>query len=345
MAIEMNIQFYVLVGLGVLAMFMAYKSFKVKGEKVMNINKGLVTIFLVAVGVGALWVSGVGTYISPSLTSPLAVQVIQAPSVGGGLPSGTICAVEDTTVTLSAINKYTSLATGGTHRYRINGGPAKELSDAGTFTASPGDQISILWFNASTSGSYFSDIGTVTVPCAGTKTFSKELVANGTASIQIYNEEGNVVDGATATQNETLANGDVVVLDMNIKAGFQVGFPHGGVLICEYNNSIIDDCIINLGGDEVNVPSIYDTVTLHDAKAYSVPAFENTEKLIGTMTIDVDDTNDPAGLPVSAMNVTFRPYNYYVNEDTGGSFDGPAVEDEDDSATYLYNPQQDILLS
>ena len=30
----------------------------------------------------------------------------------------------------------------------------------------------------------------------------------------------------------------------------------------------------------------------------------------------------------------FYPYDYFINEDVGGIFDGPAVEDEDDSQTF-----------
>src|SRR3990167_905145 len=81
------------------------------------------------------------------------------------------CSVTDSqTITLSATNKYTNLATGGTHRYSLNGAPALTVSDAGTFTAYVGNSIKVLWMNGSTS-SYFGKPETFTVTCNGPRTF------------------------------------------------------------------------------------------------------------------------------------------------------------------------------
>ena len=248
--------------------------------------------------------------------------------------SGELCAVEDTTITLSATDQFTSAATGGTHRYNINGAPALTVSNAGTFTASPGDRLSILWFNAS--AGYFSAVDEVVIPCAGTRTFSTELIKNGTITMDIFNEEGNKV--TVDTINETLSAGDVVTLEAKLKGQFERGMPYGGVIVCEYNRTAYDDCIVDFGGEAVNLPALYTFGATRKAKAYSVPAVIGTEILYGSVTIDADDTADPNGPSTdTALNMTFYPKNYFVNEEKGGISDGPAVEDEDEAATVAYN--------
>ena len=243
-------------------------------------------------------------------------------------PSG-LCAVEDTTVTLSAFNKYTSASTSGTHKYRINGAPALTVSDAGTFTASPNDAISILWMNES--NGYYGDVSNEVVPCSGTKTFSQSLIQNGTQTIEVYNEESNLIDGTS--NNETLSAGDVVSLESKIKGTYQKGMPYGGVLVVEYNKTLVDDVVVDFGGSKVNVPVTY-AITLSTesvTKAYSIPALLSNQILSGSITIDADDTNDPTD-----SDVLLKLYvnDYFVNENNGGAFEGPAVTDENDASVH-----------
>jgi hypothetical protein len=245
------------------------------------------------------------------------------------------CGVEDTTVTVSAVNKYTQVATGGTHNYKVNGGIVKTVTDAGTFTASPGDSIEVLFFNGTT-GTYFAEKETTVLDCKGTVELTSELSQNGTITIEAFNEEGNLIDGVG--ENETLANGDVVTLSANLKGQYQRAFPHGGVLVVEFNgtgaSSTFDDVIADFGGQEVSVPSIY-AITLGSesrTKAFSIPVIESNQILSGSIVLDADDTNNPndSGDPV----LTLYANNYFVNEDNRASFDGPAVADEDDASTY-----------
>lgn len=249
----------------------------------------------------------------------------------------TVCAVEDTTVTLSALNKFTQVAVGGQHAYKINGAPISRVSDAGTFTASPGDVLEILWGNATSGAAYFSDKSSEPVPCKGTVTLSRDLMQNGTMTIEVFNEEGNLID--TAGENETLGISDVVTLSAKLKGQYQRGFPYGGVIVAEFNGtgstSTIDDVVVDFGGKETNVPSIY-AITLGAqarTKAYAVPPIMSNQILSGSVTIDADEANNPL-VGGSDVILTFYPYNYFVNEDTGSSYDGPAVEDEDDAQAY-----------
>lgn len=327
---------------GVLLTF-AWNANRVRKEKVAGTNRMFVVWGAVLLAVGALWIGGIGNFIDPNLASPLtlgggtlAVSDDGTPTVTTiqQLPSGFCPGVEDTTVTLAAEDIFSGAATGGTHRFRVNGAPALTVSDAGTFTASPGDSISILWMDEA-SNSYYGFAETVVVPCSGTKTFSQSLYNNGTLTLQIFNEDGDSITGGTT---ETLAAGDVVTLDANIKGTFETGAPYGGIIYANYNASVYDKIILDFGGEKVSAPSsvlVSPISTAHAIVAYTIPAILSTDKILGLITIDVDDTINPDGLAATGANITieFRPYNYFVNQDTGGSFDGPAVEDEDNVAT------------
>lgn len=329
----MWIIFVITLGLGLMFAFS-------KKKRVMDKSKWVFALPLLAIAVVVL--AQTGSLAGLGINSFFAAGV---PSDGGSngvptsqqLPSGFCPGVEDTTVTLAAVNPYTGAATGGTHRYSINGAPALTVSDAGTFIASPGDKVQVLWYNASTTGGYFSDVTNEVVPCAGTTTFSDDLYQNGTVSIQVFNEEGQLIDGTT--NNETLAAGDVVTLDANIKGSFQKGMPYGGVLIAEYNTTEIDDVIADFGDGITPVPvssNLYSiAATDHGFKGYSVPAILSNQKLDGSITIDADDTTNPGS--ADDIDLTLYQNNYFINDNTGGSFDGPAIEDEDNTATQPTN--------
>ena len=245
----------------------------------------------------------------------------------------TLCAVEDTTVTLSGEDFYTSVGTGGTHRYKVGNNIASTVSNAGTFTASPGDVLNVLWMNGSeTSSSYFSASKSYTVPCIGTFPVTEKFYRNGTVTIEVYNEEGNLI--ATTVENETVSSGDVVTLSAKLKGAYQRASPYGGVLIAEYGIPVLDDVIIDFGfPTKVATPSYY-TLTngSQTSKTYDVPPIFGTESLSGQITIDVDDTRDPTAVQVDVINLTYRAKDYFINQKTGGSYDGPGVEDEESTA-------------
>src|SRR3990167_3254050 len=245
-----------------------------------------------------------------------------------------ICAVEDTTVTLSGQNKYTSVATGGNHRYRVNGAPAKTVADAGTFTASPGDVLSVLWLNESATGS-FASTGTYTVPCSGTKTFSTLTVGNGSLTTKILDQDAN--DLISASNGENLAAGDVVDLSMTLQSDYQKDIPYGLVRVVEYNKSTLDEVKLLSDGFvlvSASVP-ISDTPILAGSStriAYLIPELLSNAEYKYTVHIDADDTLNPSALD---SNITFRDYprTFFVDDDNGGSYSGPAAEDEDNVVT------------
>jgi len=258
-----------------------------------------------------------------------------APAPGAPLVDGVCVGIEDTTVTVSGQDKFTASASGGTHRYRINNNPALTISDAGTFTASPGDVVSILFGNE-TSNSYFGVVKTETIPCAGTHTISTETIQNGTLSISIFNEEGNIVDGNS--ENETITNGDTVNLKIEIRGTNNRGFPYGGVFVIEMNGTEYDEedtdlSFVGLSVTKTTVPAVHTpTYTSHRSIAFEVGAFEEADLRAGTLTLVADSTNDPTD--GADPTITFRANDYFINEDTGGSYDGPAIQDEDNVITF-----------
>lgn len=280
-----------------------------------------------------LLVPGLITVVSPGTISFLdqnldlggQTKVVTTPSGGVQQQTSTICAVEDTTVTLSAVDKYTNTAAGGTHKYRVNGNPALTVSDASTLTASPGDSLEILFQNESAGSNYFSEVQTQIVPCSGTVTFSTLLVQNGTLTVEVFNEEGNLI---SAPENETIGSGDVVSLSGRLKGTYQRGYPYGGILVAEYNKTEYDDVILSTGS-KTDTPSFYTVSnTGNSVKAYEVPAILSNQIVDFTITLDAS-TTDPGYLDDPTLK--FYPNNYYIDEDNGGLFVGPKTEDEDDA--------------
>ncbi len=240
-----------------------------------------------------------------------------------------------TTVTLSATDKYTSLPVGGYHRYRINGAPAVDIADQGTFTASPGDKITVLWNNATTTG-YYSSVGTYTVPCAGAKTFYTESANNGTLSSSLKDSDDVTIDGSA--NNQTLSAGDVKDVSMKLSGQYEKDFTYGFVAVVEYNNTAIDNVILSTeSGTELSSATVLQSYastygTVSSKKAYLVPAILSNADLRLKVTIDADDSVDPS-VGTANVLVELYPENYFINEKNGGAFEGPAGEDEDNTLT------------
>lgn len=268
----------------------------------------------------------------------------ESPGSGEEIP---LCAIEDTTVTVSTKDIYTSLATGGTHRYSVNGAPALTLSNAGSFTASPGDNIKFLLMNGSeTDSNYNSKTFDVKVPCKGTYTVTQDLYQNGTVTLEVYNEEGDLINGGT--NNETLANGDVVSLDIKVKGTYQTAWEYGGIIVAEYPKAQYDDVIIEFNGvaTSATVPTFNTPLNgSQSRKAYEVPALFSTTAVLGKITLDVDDTINPTADGVNNVTLTYYPKGLYIDQKNGGNFAGPAVEDEDGVQTKKYSVLEGLTVN
>ena len=344
--------------IAVLALVSLLAVFRTKGKTVAGIPKGLSYIVLLAIAGLVIWQAGFFTGVAPGVIPPVSIvqtttQATSGTSSTSVCPAGVI--VDKTTITLSAQDEYTSISTGGTHRYRINGNPALTVADAGTFTASPGDIVEVLFFNESKSGAsnYFGVSKKVPVECKGSQTISAKLSTNGTVAptINIFNEEGNIVEGSggSSAENETLGAGDVVSLKVEFKPTFQTGFPSGAVLIFEYGQAVYDDVKVSIGGVDLTktgVPTSYTRRYVNNnTVAYEFPPTKSLETVTATITIDVDDTNNPtAAGGAENIPITFIPKNVFVNDDLGGSYSGPSVEDEDSVPTFRHATRTNITV-
>ena len=262
-----------------------------------------------------------------------------APTPGAPVTkSGQCLGVEDTTVTLSAVNFFTDAGTGGTHKYRINDNPALTVANAGSFTASPGDLVDTLFMNGSeTDNEYYSDVVLdYQVPCVGTATISKKLYSNSSVTIDVFNEEGNLIN--SLANNETLAAGDVVTLQMKLRGVFQRGHPFEGIVVAEYSIPSYDDVQIDFNGvQQVPVPTFHRLGNgSQTAKAYKVPAIIGTDIPLGKLIIDTDDTRQPTAVPFDVVNLTYYPQGYFIDDKVGGVWKIGA-EDEESTQTKKYS--------
>ena len=62
-------------------------------------------------------------------------------------------------------------------------------------------------------------------------------------------------------------------------------------------------------------------------------------------TVDADDTNNPGNGYAGDIRLTFYPKDYFINEDTGGTIDGPAAADEDSVQTFAHVTVFNITVS
>lgn len=335
---------YIIAGiLAIAGAYFLFKKAKSDKKKVMTI---LGVVLLVGAAFAGAWQYGLLTSFGIIPIGKVAIpytnySLTAVPTGGISQVTGACLTADKTTVTWSWVNKYTNAAGGGTHAYRVSqdGGrtylPAKTVSNAGTDTLAPGNVVQTLFGNG-TDGTYYGVVKQETIPCTGAHTISAQAVANGTLTINVFNEEGNLIDGSG--ENETMGAGDSVNLKIEIQASNKAGFPYGGVFIVEVNGTSMDEedlelVFQDLTTRKVGNPNVH-SVTTVDSKVvtFEVSAFEGTGLHTGTLYLKADDTYNPADVvdPI----VIFRPYDHFINNDNGGTFDGPAVEDEDNLAAF-----------
>lgn len=330
-----------IIGLGVLLIIVT--QLLARGQK----GKGTRVTFLWIGGIiaviGIIGLAGV----IPTLEKTFTVPEIQGPLEGGiELPKtgeGEIpCAQDAVTVTLSAQDKFTSIASGGTHRYRVcdakGCAPAKSVSDGGTLSASTGDVLEVLYGNA-TSTTYYGVFEKYVVPCAPTDTFWETTVANGTgAIIKVYNEGGDLITATTI--NESISTGESATMKIELRAATQKGFPHGGVIILDLNGSAYQEAKTELSFSDLTVTpttvpsafvSRYITVS-RNFLAWDISPFEGSEIHTGTLFIQAETSQDPKNK--ESPWLAFVGKDYYIDEDQGGIVAGPSVVDEDGAYTF-----------
>lgn len=288
--------------------------------------------------------------------TPRTLAVQQAAQGGGQVGQLPISLVEDVTVTFSAKDASDeSINVGGAHQYRICNagggcGSLKTVANLGTDTASPGDVVEVLFANGNSSGSvvYLGTYKTFTLPDKGTFEASGLVWRNGTTTIEVFNEEGNLID--QVVENETLTTGDAPTLTHKIKGTQDRGqFNYGGCAIVEYNQTAYDEVKVTYEGvsTRISTPSYYTvSSTANTAKTYVVPPFTNNQIISGSITPDVKsaDGSDPSDSGGDVL-LTVVPNEYRFNGDSkqfelfkcGEDQDGNRVANQRDAQFFRLN--------
>ncbi len=308
--------------LGLIALIITIVAFAKKMKK--NTRMTLAIIGIIGLIVGGY------AYVTPGAI-PFLDQTFDTSTLTAGVEPGQpsvsreLCPVEDTTVTFTGIDKYTSQPSGGTHRYWVNSDPALTVSDQGTKTLSPGDRVKVLFGNE-TATSFFGSIEEETIPCAGTHTISGETVRNGTLTLRVFNDDDVLIVAGTST---TLEAGETQSLDIDLQGSHQYGAPYGGIIVAEYDKNNFTDVTVDFGAGEVSVPTIHTvSSTTNVAKAYRFPVLEQDDKILGKLRIEVKSGIDDVDTSVNISLQTYN-YDYYLDEDLGGIIAGPSAQDED----------------
>jgi len=247
-----------------------------------------------------------------------------AQSAGGGVDGGAApitlqieggCSVEDTTLTVTAIDTWSaSTFAGGNHLYRRGTGSWTGVNDEASITASPGEVLQFMTGNSS--AIWLNDLMDYTVPCKGADTVTFIGYRNGSTTIRVFSEDnGNLI---AAAEEETLTSGDVVDLDGTFQTQFErAPYKNGACLVMEYDIGLYDDVKVSFDGvtDKISTPDFYNVhETNRSTKTYAMPSSLSNVKLDMIVHLDVDDTNDPTG-DAGDINMTWYPNEYRLNPD------------------------------
>ena len=282
----------------------------------------MLLMFAIFVGIVVLIVMNFRGFSETPKTLSVQPQVAQTGGGSGQLP---INLIEDVTVTFSAKDASDdSINVGGAHQYRICNaggggcGSLKTVANLGTDTTSPGDILEVLFAQGNASGSvvYMPAYKTFTVPDKGTFEAQTEVWRNGTITIEVFNEEGNLID--TSLENETLGSGDKPTLTHKIKGTQDRGqYVYGGCMIVEYNRTGYDDVKVTYEGvsTRLSTPDWYSpSTTVHTTKTYTVPPFTNNAIISGSITPEVDSLQNPTDGGGDIL-LTLVPNEYRFNGD------------------------------
>lgn len=306
-------------------------------------NKGATDWFKFLVA-GILILVGI-QFLAPGTLSGIfgTTTTTTTPTTPGTTPSG-YCSTEDVTVTLDAVEEYTNGAMSGSNFYYVNGGQngaQQSVTDAGTFTASPGDTIDV-YFQLE-SPMHYTKSKAYTIPCKGTFIARENVYrheSNGGAAgavtppltVRIFTQDNG--DLNTILNNESLAAGDLVTLKMEIQGNYERGMPYGATVACDGNGSLYDKIEMNGGGitTAAAVPTLFNGRNLPQGKkwAFKLPPIISNQEISGSLVIDVCDaaTCNPFAHQLSSIYCELYDWDYFTTDT--GAVAGPGPEDTDD---------------
>jgi len=241
---------------------------------------------------------------------------------------GCLCNVEDTSISLRGYEKDNPGTTGGMSYFQVYVNDM-ELSDTdGSFTASPGDDITVYALSNSTEGDieYYTVKDEFTVGCAGTLTKEYKIPAPAIATISFYNENHDLIKGSSYGANNVSQDIDVNEListvDMKISGVYEDYFSPFGpmVAVFKFYQSEIDDVKITAcdSGRTVKAVSVPNNITSTTNFAFS--AYEigptgtmSSEEITCDLLIDAGATNpdmDDGNITVTLMDSDYyKPSN------------------------------------
>jgi hypothetical protein len=283
-----------------------------------------------------IWVVLAILVISPAARDMVS-DTIGGLGLGGGAPSALdeFCQVEDVTVTLNDIDRGVPSTdpaiAAGNITYWINGDAGiSNVADDGTFTASPGDTIKVLFGSNGTqidSSNYTSTLVTKTLECRGTETIEGKVWQQANVTVYTKNDDGQVNGAYTTANGQAIGANDVIEIELNIKgesdkaAGLpaDAGLPDSGLVVVLSAGTGTEDNYtkITLTGDGVestSLPSFYTTAASTDYWAYEIPAIID-DATYTTYGLKIEAAgNDPA-----EANITVQVYDKaaYLDRDTG----------------------------
>jgi len=238
------------------------------------------------------------------------------------------CPVEDVSVTLRAYEKDnpSTSATGNLAYFQVYVNDM-ELSDTdGSFTASPGDMLTIYVAANATQGSadYNTFKDELELGCVGTFVKEYAVPAVAVATIAFYNEDGDKIVAATAgTHQDVDVNEEISACDMKISGVYEDYFsPYGPmVAVMKFYETHFDDVKItscNAGRDvkAISVPRNMTSETGYAFSAYEIgpTGTMSSEEIRCDLLLDAGATN-PDGATAN-VSVTLMDSDYYKTLNT-----------------------------
>ena len=166
-----------------------------------------------------------------------------APTVDDGITIP--CPIEDVTVTLTSANMFSkgSDITNGSHRVFVNGIDKGYIAEDGTLTASPDDEIKVIF--GENSSSAYSVIEDAVAPCSGTFDMDAGLATyDNSPTFTVYDEYDNV--NTAAANLQVMTQDEIYENDLRLKVSTKQAYGNpdhpgkGNILCFQYNETTFD---------------------------------------------------------------------------------------------------------
>ena len=258
-----------------------------------------------------------------------------APTVDDGITIP--CPIEDVTVTLTSANMFSkgSDITNGSHRVFVNGIDKGYIAEDGTLTASPDDEIKVIF--GENSSSAYSVIEDAVAPCSGTYDMDAALATyDNSPTFTVYDEYNNV--NTKDANVQAMSQDEIYENDLRLKITTKQAYgnpdhPGKGNILCFQYNQTFDS--VKLEGAETSfTPKALTSAANTVSSCFYIPVLANspTDTSDGEWNgVIVTDTgsNDPSA---AGYNITIALYDSCIDLHADTLDIIYNVEDEDKNA-------------